>query len=111
MSAWRALLRSSHGRAIVVVVGLYAGWQVWLTLRAPGKLAPELSAGDSERVSVVVRLPFPPERFHVVALQKFGRVSGTVDDEVELRGVPRAALTSVARPYWVRRVEPLPTGR
>jgi hypothetical protein len=45
----------------------------------------------------------------VLAFQKFGRVSGTQDNTVELRGVNKADLLSVARPYWVVKVEPLPT--
>jgi hypothetical protein len=40
-------------------------------------------------------------------LQAYGRVSGTQENAVEVRGVKRADLASVARPYWVRRVEPL----
>jgi len=32
------------------------------------------------------------------------------DNAVEVRGVKRADLTSIARPYWVRRVEPLKSG-
>jgi len=40
--------------------------------------------------------------------QKHGRVSGTQDETIEVRGVPMAALSAVARPYWVKRVAPLP---
>ena len=32
---------------------------------------------------------------------------GTLDNTVELRGVPRENLRSVAKPYWVKKVEPL----
>jgi hypothetical protein len=37
-------------------------------------------------------------------------VSGTTDNAVEVRGVQKQDLRALARPYWVRRVEPLPTG-
>jgi hypothetical protein len=40
--------------------------------------------------------------------QKYGRVSGTTDDSVEVRGVEPASLNAIARYYWVSRVEPLP---
>jgi hypothetical protein len=46
----------------------------------------------------------------VIAFQKYGRVSGTQDNSIEVRGVNQANLTAVARPYWVTRVEPLPIG-
>ena len=59
------------------------------------------------KVNILVTLPFPPERFHVQLFQTYGRVSGTQDNAVEVRGVKRADL-GLARPYWVKRVEPLP---
>jgi hypothetical protein len=46
----------------------------------------------------------------VLVFQRYGRVSGTQDNSVEVRGVRQADLAALARPYWVRRVEPLPTG-
>jgi hypothetical protein len=101
-----AMLRSSKGRIILLVIAGIIGWQVWLTLAAPGKIAPSLP-GDAQRVDVLVTLPFPAERFHIQELQKYGRVSGTRDTSVEVRGVNRANLRAVARPFWVRRVEPL----
>jgi hypothetical protein len=44
----------------------------------------------------------------VLAFQQHGRVSGTLDRSIEVRGVPIARLNAVAQPYWVKRVEPLP---
>ena len=88
----------------------YVAWQIWLSVAAPGKLAPELAQGAAEKMNLLVTLPFPPERFHVLAFQRYGRVSGTVDNAIEVRGVARANLVSVARPYWVKKVEPLGGG-
>jgi hypothetical protein len=87
----------------------WGAWQLWLTLAAPGKIAPGFPA-EAARVNIKVTLPFPPERFHVLVFQRHGRVSGTEDNSVEVRGVRREDLTNIARLYWVRRVEPLPTG-
>jgi hypothetical protein len=39
--------------------------------------------------------------------QQHGRVSGTQDESIEVRGVRYSDLAAVARPYWVKRVEPL----
>ena len=104
----REALRSRKAHVLLAVAALYVAWQIWLTLAAPGKVAAFPAGG--EKVNVLVVLPFPPERFHVQLLQTYGRVSGTQDNAVEVRGVKRADLVSVARPYWVRRVEPLPPG-
>lgn len=108
MKLVRAILASRKGRVLVTVAAVYVAWQIWLSLAAPGKITG--LQGTAEKVNILVTLPFPPERFHVQLLQAYGRVSGTQENAVEVRGVKRADLASVARPYWVTRVEPLPPG-
>lgn len=105
----RAILASSKGRIVLAALGGYLAWQAWLTLAAPAKIAPELRSARA-RVNVQVTLPFPPERFHVLALQRFGRVSGTENTSIELRGVKPGDLNAVARPFWVRSVGPMEEG-
>jgi hypothetical protein len=104
----RDVMKSRKAHILLAVAAFYVAWQVWLTIAAPNKISG--LAGDSEKVNIVVTLPFPPERFHVQRFQTYGRVSGTQENAVEVRGVKRADLTTVARPYWVRRVEPLQPG-
>ena len=101
-------LRSRKAHILIAVAVGYLAWQLWLTIAAPQKISK--FAGDSERVNILVVLPFEPERFHVQLMQTYGRVSGTQKNAIEVRGVKRADLTTVARRYWVTRVEPLPTG-
>jgi hypothetical protein len=109
MRALRAALSTARGRIVAGAFGLYLAAQLWLTLAAPGKVAEELRAGRP-RVNVEVTLAFPPERFHVLAMQRFGRVSGTEGNSVEVRGVKKDDLNAVARPYWVRSVGPMDEG-
>jgi hypothetical protein len=109
MKLLRAILHSGRGRLIAGAIIAYAGWQAWLTIAAPGKVAPEIRS-DRARVNLQVTLAFPPERFHVLAIQRFGRVSGTENNSVEVRGVKREDLNAVARPYWVRSVGPMNEG-
>jgi hypothetical protein len=104
----REAFKSRKTYVLLAVAAFYIAWQIWLTLAAPGKVA-DFAAGNA-KVNILVTLPFPPERFHVQLLQTYGRVSGTQDNAVEVRGVKRADLASIARPYWVRRVEPLQPG-
>jgi hypothetical protein len=106
---WRAALRSHKAHFLIALAVLYVFWQAWLSLAAPGKIAGGFPP-DAERVSILVTLSFPPERFHVQAFQAYGRVSGTEGNSIEVRGVKKSELAALARPYWVRRVEPLPTG-
>jgi hypothetical protein len=102
-------LKSRKTHMLAAVVACYIAWQIWLTLAAPAKIGADFPTG-TERVDILVTLPFAPERFHVQLFQAYGRVSGTHDQAIEVRGVKRTDLTSVARPYWVRRVEPLAPG-
>ena len=109
MSIARAALASPRLRLALGALVCYLAWQAWLALAAPGKIAAGLEAG-ADKLNILVTLPFPPERFHVIVFQKYGRVSGTQDHSIEVRGVKKADLHAVARPYWVTRVEPLITG-
>jgi hypothetical protein len=104
----RDALRSRKTHILLAVVILYVAWELWLTIAAPTKVV--AFANGPEKVNILVTLPFAPERFHVQRFQAYGRVSGTQDNAVEVRGVKRADLTTVARPYWVTRVEPLQPG-
>jgi len=105
---WRDAIASRKTHVLLALAAFYVAWQLGLTVAAPGKVAGFPPGG--ERVNILVTLPFPPERFHVQQFQTFGRVSGTQDNSVEVRGVKRADLGALARPYWVKRVEPLPPG-
>jgi hypothetical protein len=109
MKLLRAILASRKARAVLALLACYLLWQGWLSFAAAGKIVDEFPAGR-ERVNILVTLPFPPERFHVQVFQGFGRVSGTQDNSIEVRNVRRADLSTVARPYWVQRVEPLKEG-
>jgi hypothetical protein len=109
MKRLRAILGSAKGRFVIAALACYLAWEAWLSYAAPAKIAPGLTlAGD--KVNILVTLSFPPERFHVLAMQRFGRVSGTEGNNIEVRGVRATELTDIARPYWVKRVELLRGG-
>ena len=102
------MLRSRKFHILLAIAVFYVAWQVWLTIAAPNKIVG--LAGESEKVNILVTLPFPPERFHIQRFQTYGRISGAQEYAVEVRGVKRTDLTTVARHYWVRRIEPLQPG-
>jgi hypothetical protein len=109
MSMMRDAIRSPRGKVVIGVIAALVGWQVWLGVAAGGKLGAGIPE-EGRRVDVLVTLAFPPERFHIQKFQKLGRVSGTEGNSVQVRGVNRADLKKLARPFWVERVDPLPTG-
>lgn len=100
------LWRSPRTRVALAVLACWLGFQLWLSVAAPGKISPELAAAVG-RVNVQVDLPFAPERFHVLAVQRYGRIAGADEHSINLRGVKVGDLTSLARPYWIKKVEPL----
>lgn len=110
MSMIKDAVRSTRGRLVIGFIVCLVAWQTWLSIAAPGKVAGEFKANAQGRVNVLVTLRFEPERFHVLVFQQHGRVTGTQDTSIEVRGVRREDLYSVARPYWVKRVEPLTGG-
>ncbi len=106
MKIWQSVLQSTQGRMVVAGLLLFAAWQTYLGLSAPGKVAAVLRE-TTPKVNVLVVLPFSPDRFHVMAMQQFGRVSGTEGTSIEVRGVKQDDLTRLARPFWVRSIDPL----
>jgi hypothetical protein len=105
-------MTSRAARAAVVLVLVIAAWQGWLWWQARAKISADLRSYAAGRATVdlVITLRFPPERFHVLMFQRFGRVVGTEGRTVELRGVPAARLREIARFYWVERIAPAGDG-
>ena len=109
MSLISAVLNSNKGRIVLGVIIAWAGFQLWLTLAAHGKISSS-SAAVRRRSTSRSKLPFVPERFHVARVSTIWRVTGTDDHSIELRGVKRTDLNAVARPYWVTAVGPIKQG-
>jgi hypothetical protein len=106
----REALRSTRGRLVLGFVACLLLWHAGLSLLAPTKVVGDFKPNAQGRVNLLVTLRFEPERFHVLVFQRHGRVSGTQDASIEVRGVGMDDLDAVARPYWVKRVEPLTDG-
>jgi hypothetical protein len=104
----RTALESRRGRILLGLLLAWLAWQGWLALSAPSKVAAGFP--DRQRVSALITLPFAPERFHILVFQRFGRVSGTEGNAVELRNIDKSQLNAIARYHWVKRVEPLQPG-
>lgn len=107
MGMIRDAARSTRGRIVIGAVVALLAWKVGLVLLAPSKVMPGFTLNARGQVNVLVTLRCTPERFHVLAFQQHGRVSGTQDDTIEVRGVPYAGLNAMAQPYWVKSVAPL----
>src|SRR6185369_15919560 len=62
MKLLRGILRTGKGRILLAALLFAVGWQGWLSLAAPGKLAPAVQASPGGKVNLLVTLAFPPER-------------------------------------------------
>jgi hypothetical protein len=100
------LLRHRTGVFLLVVTTLAVGWQVFIALTAPGRLAPEVTAALARqpRVDVRVHLGFAPEEFHVRLFQEHGVVRGVQGTTVLLDRVRAEDVGRLARYYWIRGV-------
>lgn len=96
-------VRSPTLRRIAAVILLVLLYQGWLGVQAIGKADPGLGDAPDERgrFDVDVVLGFAPERYHFLQLQDHGRVAGTTDTTVHLRGVSPSGADALAREYWI----------
>lgn len=108
MTLIKRLSRIRAMRLLAVVLLLAVVWNAYLLARAPGIISPEVSAeaAEGEPLQVGVQLDFPPERFHTLQLQSYGRVSRVEDQTVVLRDVRPESIALLARLYWVSGVVP-----
>ena len=95
--------------AFLLVVGaLWAGWEAYLSLSAPGRvdasLRPALERGAP--VDVTIALGFAPEEFHIRLFQDYGVVSGVRGTTVLVNRLRPEDVRRIARYYWVRRIAP-----
>ncbi len=106
MKTVRSLLHNTGMQTVLVVVLALALFQVWLYAQAPAKIDPRVTTTIAEngRANILVELNFPPERYHIQALQNFGRIGGADGNEVTLRNVNQDGIESLARTYWVKSI-------
>lgn len=93
---------------------LWTGWSGYSHVAARRKVDPALltALASPQPVSIWVELPFPPEEFHIRYLQDRGTVTGVRGRWIHLMRVRPPVAWSIARLYWVKRVqgEPGPQG-
>ncbi len=99
-------VHSGTGRVLILAALLVAGWHVWLAAQAGPKIPRDLATFASGRGTVDLRvtLRFPPERFHILMFQTFGRISGTEGDSIDVRGVPIRRVQDIGKLYWVKEI-------
>ena len=98
----RRLLSSRGARVTMALFALWLGFQGWMLYEAPRRVEKGLieRAERDGAVNVVVRLAFPPERFHVLKIQEVGRVGQVSGDTVGVRSIDADSIRTLARNYY-----------
>lgn len=103
-----APLRRRTAVFLLVVGAAWGGWETFLLLAAPGRIAAALQPALRQEtpVDVAVTLGFAPEDFHIRLFQGYGVVSGVRGTTVLVNRVRPEDVRRIARHYWVRRIAP-----
>lgn len=109
MTMLRRILRTRVVKTVIAILVIVLAWQIYLTVRAPAHIDPQLAGqvAEGQPLRISVRLDFPPERFHTLFLQQYGRVMGVEGNHVDLRSVRPESVDALARVYWIDWIEPL----
>lgn len=104
----RRFIRSRLFKVVVAVIVITIAWQVYLTVRVGSVVDPALAAEaqTSPSLTVDVVLGFPPEQFHTLYLQSYGRISGVDGHTLHLRDVRPESVGMLGRIYWIQQVLP-----
>jgi hypothetical protein len=88
--------------ALLVILGAYEGARELDGRAKLGALDPPLAKTSA---NYVVRLKFPPERFHLTRMQDAGRLIEVRSTAVYMMDVSPDAITGIAREYWVQGID------
>ena len=91
--------------ALLLVVGVYEGARELDGRAKLRMLDPPLAQASAH---YVVQMKFPPERFHLTRMQDSGRLIEVRNTAVYMMDVSPAAITGIAREYWVQAIDRWP---
>jgi hypothetical protein len=104
----RRFASSAGARFAYLLLGAALVYYGWMAFEAPRRIEPGLlaAAEKNRRVSVLIHLSFPPERFHILKVQDFGRVRGVSGNTIQMAAVSENSIrTLVGRYYWIRHID------
>jgi hypothetical protein len=108
MRLFRRLFSSTGARFAYVLLAATLCYQGWMAFEAPRRIEPGLleAAAKNGSVSILIRLPFPPEHFHILKVQDYGRVRGVTGNTIRLAEVDEDGIWTLARSYyWIQHID------
>ena len=100
----RPLLRPIAATLLLLL--LYAGYNLWLSAGGAAKLAENERPAPGARAHFEVQVNFAPEAFHITRMQAIGRLIKVRGTSVFLMDVERDDAIELARNYWVADLKP-----
>jgi hypothetical protein len=113
MRLLRRFLSSTGARVAYVLLAATLVYQGWMAYEAPRRIEPGLLAAAAKNgsVSVLIRLPFPPEHFHILMVQEYGRVRGVTGNTIRMAEIDEDGIRTLARHfYWIQHIDADPRG-
>ncbi len=108
MNLVRRLATSNGARLAYLLLAAALAYNGWTAYEAPRRIEPGLlaTAEKTGRVAILIRLSFPPERFHIQKLQDFGRVRGVTGNTIHMASVDENGIRALARNYyWIQHID------
>jgi hypothetical protein len=108
MRLFRRFLSSTAARVAGALFAAYLAYQGWMAFEAPRRIEGGLldAAEKNGRIPVLVRLPFAPERFHILKVQDLGRVRGVIGNTIEVGSIDARGIWTLARTYyWIQYID------
>lgn len=96
--------------AVAALLGTYWVWSLRagaLKLTEAEITAAASQSGAPGKLDLRVTLPFAPEQFHFMRLQKIGQMAGADGRSIKLRGVGSNEARALARNYWIEDITPM----
>ena len=95
-------------RFVALIAAFIIVFQAFGYITGPSRITPKLHAaidGGAKTVNILVWAKFPAEAFHMERFQAVGVVRGNVGDAVWLTRVKPGDIHSLARKYWIAKID------
>ena len=91
----------------LLLIGATVSWNAWNAAASKQRMSPalrELVEKGADNLDVLVELDFKLEGFHLNYFQAQGRVARVKDRQIALRNLSAEKVKTMARNYWISRM-------
>jgi hypothetical protein len=95
-------------RFVALIAAFIIVFQSFGYITGPSRITPKLHSaidGGAKTVDILIWAKFPAEAFHMERFQVIGLFRGDVGDAIWLTGVKPDDIRSLARKYWIDKID------